>query len=473
MNNELLLPTEISIKDKKKTFIGKVVRTAIMANTKVMQVRTADAEDYYLVYYRKSFIFGDNLNTVTEGSFIDKAFQEGIVFETSHPMLSILIPKQTVTIPNRSKLFPQLQTHFSPQEIAYIATTLDSFFEKTALSKLIEQIYFDHKRNGKFMKAFQILQILSEFMPQLKSANERISSLEFSSYHDFYHSSNLPAILKKDPLYVQHYCFKNRTTPDVYTFLEEILKSNESYIEMIVLWLEKVRRFQQAEEIESYTRIARKFLTMEEWILILAEEKINPFQVLPEAKAIIEEIIKAGNYEEAATFLLKFMDDLPATYDSILKKLWENVDAEFVGSHLDHFISILQRQGNEENHKQSEAQVYQLIVSMLKGYDLKTVYDKLQPLQKVLPHSLIFRKLSKMVKMLEDPDRMMELGDYFAEFKQYDPAIDCYSWEMELKPQDPDPVWKIFKMYQQKGMANEAAAYQKVFAQLKEIQESV
>jgi tetratricopeptide (TPR) repeat protein len=75
-----------------------------------------------------------------------------------------------------------------------------------------------------------------------------------------------------------------------------------------------------------------------------------------------------------------------------------------------------------------------------------------------------------MVAMLEDPDHMMELGDHYVEFKQYDQAIDCYFWEMELNPQDPEPVWKICKMYQQKGMLKEAAEYQKVFSQLKSAQ---
>ena len=78
-----------------------------------------------------------------------------------------------------------------------------------------------------------------------------------------------------------------------------------------------------------------------------------------------------------------------------------------------------------------------------------------------------------MVELLEDPDRMMELGDYYAEFKQFDKAIDCFFWEMELQPQNPSPVWKISKMYQSKGMVKEAAAYQKIYEQLKSNQETV
>ena len=67
----------------------------------------------------------------------------------------------------------------------------------------------------------------------------------------------------------------------------------------------------------------------------------------------------------------------------------------------------------------------------------------------------------------ENPDRMMELGDAYMEFKQFDQAIECYFWEMELRPQDPEPVLQICKCYQQKGMWSEAEVYQKIFTQLK------
>lgn len=473
MNKDRISPAELSIKDKKKTAKWQVIRVATFARSKVIHAKGAENENVYLIYYRNSLIMGDQLKEVTAGSFIDKAFHDGIVIESPHLIRSVLIPKQPVTIPNRNKVLSQLQEHYSPQEFAYIATTLDSFFPKDQLANLIDQIYFHYRRNGNFKKAFQILQILTEFMPAFKSAKERFSSRDYSSYHDLYHSASLPAIFQKDPLYVELYCCKNRFDPEIRSILEEIFKSQGCYDAVILLWLEKVAKSGKAEAVEDYTRMALKFVTMEEWVDILGQSKINPFQVLSEAKPVIENMIQKGNYEKAALSLMNFIDDLPASYDSVLKRLWENLDAEFVVAHLEDFIAILRQQVNEENQNQPESQIFQLVVSMLKGYDLKTVYEKLLPLKKVLPHSRVMNKLGKMVGLQEDPDRMMELGDDYAEFKQYDEAIECYSWEMELNPQDPDPVWKICKMYQQKGMVAEAAAYQKVFAQLKNNQETI
>lgn len=471
MDKKPMMPTDISIKDKKHNVKGTVLRAAIFARSKVFEVITDDQERYYLNYYRNSLIFGGKLDRVEEGTFIDKVFQEGIMIESPHPILCALIPQVTINIPNKSTLFSQLQLHYSPQEMVYILTTLDSFFEKELLIKTIDNVYFDFRRNGKFLKSFQVIQMLTEFSPGLKSAKERVASHEFSSYHHFYQTSSLPEILSKDPLYVELHCFKNRTNPDERILLEEIICKQDS-VDQLLLWLETAEKHKETKSIEKYTGIALRLVTMEEWMLIIGKININPFQVLPDSKAAIQKILQTGNYEKAALYLLNFIDDLPASYDAIIRLIWEKSDPNFVIAHFDEFIKLLQHLPHAEKTKQLEHKAFQFAEILLKEYDLKTVHEKLIPIQKVIPDLEVIRKISKMVELLEDPDRMMELGDYYAEFKQFDQAIDCFFWEMELQPQNPSPVRKISKMYQLKGMINEASAYQKIFAQLKSNQET-
>ncbi|HEY2421943.1 MAG TPA: hypothetical protein VGI04_11020 [Neobacillus sp.] len=466
MTKELIMATEVSIKDKKQSVKGKVNRVAVYARNKVIEVTTDDDESFYLIYYKNSLIFGGKLDRVEEETFIAKAFSEGIVIEQSHPIITALIPQLSITIPNKNKLFGQLQTHFSLQEMAYIVTTLDSFFEKEQLIEIIDKVFFHFRRAGNFMTAFQVIQILFDFSPTLKSAKDRLNSQEFNTYHDFYHSSSLPSILKKDPLFVELHCFKNRSNPDERVLLAAILSKQDGLVGLL-LWLENAAVLQDAKSIENYTDIALRFVTMEEWMLILGKVKINPFRMLPNALSIIEKMIKKGNYEEAALCLLNFIDDLPAAYDASLMAIWENLDSRFVISHLNEFIALLQHLPHDEKLQQSEQKILQLAVNLLNEHDLPFVQEKLLPIQTLLPHSEVISKINKMSELIEDPDRMMELGEYYSEFRQFDHAIDCFFWEMELKPQDPSPVQKISKIYQNKGMVKEAAAYQKIYTQLK------
>jgi tetratricopeptide (TPR) repeat protein len=471
MDKELIMLTEILIKDKKQIVRGKVNRVAVFASSKVIEVITANNERFYLIYYKNSLIYGGKLDKVDEETFINKAFSEGILIEASNPILTALIPHQSVAIPNKNKLFAQLQIHFSLPEMAYIATTLDSFFEKEQLIEIIDKVYFHFRRAGNFIMAFQVIQILCGFSPTLKSAKDRLESQEFNSYHDFYLSSSLAAILIKDPLFVELHCFKNRANPDERNVLEEIFSKQDCLVELL-LWLENVERLQKAESIEKYTDIALRFITMEEWMLILGQVNINPFRELPDAVTLIKKILQKGNYQKAALCLLNFIDDLPTSYDAVLRIIWENSDAEFVLLHLDNFIPLLQQLNYVEKPMQIEQKIFQLAVILLEEDGLKSVHEKLLPIQTVLPRSEVIRKINEMVELLEDPDRMMALGNYYLEFKQLDKAIDCFFWEMELQPQNPSPVQKISKIYQAKGMIQEAAAYQKIYTQLKSNQET-
>jgi tetratricopeptide (TPR) repeat protein len=471
MDKNQIMPTEITIKDKKHIVKGNVIRTAVFARSKIIEVSTANHESYYLIFYKKSLIFGGKLNQAEEGTFISKAIDEGIIIESPHPILRALTHEVTFTIPNKNSLFSQLQLHYTPQEMVYILTTLDSFFEKEQLIKTIDKIFFHFKRNGKFMKSFQVIQMLADFAPTLKSAQERLTSLDFSSYNHFYDSSSLPSILTKDPLYVELHCFKNRTNPHERILLAEII-SKEDDLAALLLWLENAEKLNETKSIEKYTSIALRFVTMEEWMSVLAQFNINPFQALPDSKSIIKKMLQVGHYEKAALCILDYIDNLPSSYDSILLIIWEQSDPKFVIAHFDQFIQIMQHLPDEEKTKQVEQKVFQFAEVLLKEHELKTVYEKLIQIQKIIPGLAVVRKISDMVGLLENPDRMMELGDYYAEFNQFDQAIDCFFWEMELQPQNPVPVRKISKMYQSKGMVQEAAAYQKVFAQLKRNQET-
>lgn len=467
MNNELILPIYITIQEKNKQSTGKVMQAVVFSRCTFINVQTELNENYYLIYYNHTFIYGGKVETVAKGTCIDKLEKIGIILHADHPFLSALIPSETAIIPNKNKLFAHLQNHYSSQEVAYILTTLDSFFPKEQLTTLMYKIFFHYRRNGNYNKAFPIIQILVDFDPDLHSAREIKNSLDFHAYKTFYNSSSLATIQEKDPLFVEWHCFKNRFLPDEQNILADGLRKQNAFLEMVLLWMEKVEKHNQADSIETYTSMALQFISMEKWILTLSYLNINPFQALPNTKTIIDKLLKAERYETAALCVLNFLDDLPPSYDDILHTLWKQLDATFIADHVDTFMLMIQQLVLNDDDNQSEQKLIELISRLLETYDLKTVHEKLLPIQKAVPHSLIIQKLHKMIALSEDPDAMMELGQYYAEFKQYDEAIECFSWEMELHPDDPTPISRLSKMYQNKGMAKDAMAYHQVYEQLK------
>jgi hypothetical protein len=311
MNNELIMPIEISIKEKKKQFKGKVIKAVVFSRCTILEVQTSISESYYLMYYKNSLIYGEKLEKVEEGSFIDQASKTGIVLPENHPLLSAIILSKTASIPHKNKLFSHLQQQYSLQEVAYIATTLDSYFSKEYVTKVIYKIFFHYRRNGNFSKAFQIIQILTDFAPDLDSAREIKNSLDFYSYKEFYKSSSLPVIQQKDPFLVECYCFKHRFHSDEHAFLEDLLWKRDSFLEIVLLWMERVEKLSKMDSIEKYTSIALQCIPMEKWVLTLMYLKINPFQVIPHTKSMIDKMLQENHYETVALYVLEFLDDLP------------------------------------------------------------------------------------------------------------------------------------------------------------------
>ena len=471
MSNELVLPIEIVLKEKKKMIKGQVIRAVLFSRFKTIEIRTSLNESYFLIYYKNSFIYGGLVENVETGSFIDKSSHEGMVLTSHHPFLKVLIPQETIMIPNKHKLFSYLPKQYSPQEVAYIATTLDSFFTKDQLIKVIDNIFFYYRRNGNFFKAFQIIRIIKDFAPELSLAGDSIHSHDFHTYDDFYKNSPLPIIYKKDPLFVELHCFENRMNIDEFNPLEELLRNQGYFLELLLLWMERVEKFHKVSSIEEYSSLGLQFVTMEQWVLTLCYLNINPFRKFSSTKRVMDKLVQDGHYERAASYLLNFIEDLPASYRDTLKEVWEKLDAEFIVSHLDAFIIGIQQIGQEKGQLQTEQKLSHLVMKLLESFDLKTVHEKLQPIQRIFPQSPVIQKVQHMTNLVEDPDHMMELGQYYAEFKQYDEAIECFSWEMELRPDDTLPVHYLSKMYQNMGMVEEAASYQQIYNQLKRNQE--
>lgn len=471
MSNELTMPTKISFKSNRVMVDGEVVQAAIFASFMAAEVQTELNEKYYLIFYKNTPIFGEQLEKVQKGSFIDKVLNEGIILDKKHPLLPVLIPSTALAIPAKSKLFNHLKRNYSLLEIPCIAAALDSFFSPEQIAKLIDNIFFHYRRNGSFYKAFQSIHILSSLSPSLGKFNERLQSREYSSYSSFYTTSSLSAIQKKDPLYAEFHCFMNRKNAEHSQMLEKIMNNEERYAEGLLLWMDDKRNL-TAESVKSQTELALKYIPLENWIQALSYAEINPYKWVPEARTFIEGLMREGQYEKAAVYLFPFIEELPGEFHQVLNEIWKQVDAEFVSSHLDEFLLLHQQVAQENDPKQMEQKMLQLVTKLMEGHDLKTVCEKLKPIQMKFPHSIIIRKINKMAALIENPDRMMELGQFYADFNQYDQAIECFFWEMELNPADPAPVRLLCKMYQHKGMVNEASAYQQIYTQLRSDEET-
>lgn len=466
MREEDSQPMVISIKEKKKVIEGELVRTAIFAQSKIAEMAVSGSSFYYAVFYKNALIYGDVLARIEDHSFINQAFTKGLVIEAPHPALMLTAPEQPLSMPNKKKLFGELQDHYSFQEIAYIATTLDAFFTKEQLIDIIHKILSHLKRSGKHFKAFQVSRILTSFEPEEDPGQNQLTPHEFQTYADIY-NTDLTTLQQKDPFHLEQYCFRHRTQETYRDFLIDTLKEEARYAEAILLWLEAVENGKNPDSIETYTDMAQQIIPFQTWLQILAHAGINPFYHLPEkTAAFLETTMAEGQTEESLPLLFPYLNQLPTRFESLLPSLCTQLDPPFIWQHLDELHPLLDIISTNGDKETIESIIYRLTAYLFEHNDLPTVQQNLTPLRDLFPESPTLHKIAHMLTLSEDPDQMMALGKYYVAFEQWDEAIDCFSWEMEMHPEAPTPVWHLSKMYQHKGMTQEAEVYQKFYAQL-------
>jgi len=102
------------------------------------------------------------------------------------------------------------------------------------------------------------------------------------------------------------------------------------------------------------------------------------------------------------------------------------------------------------------------VIALLKTHEINFINEWLQPFKDNFKSLPIFKKTDTIQQLSNDLDQMQTLGELYYEFSQFEKAIECFSWEMELKPTDPKPIQWIAKLYRERGMIYEADTYRQL-----------
>lgn len=114
----------------------------------------------------------------------------------------------------------------------------------------------------------------------------------------------------------------------------------------------------------------------------------------------------------------------------------------------------------------SDVLLNKCLICLLAQYELTDVHDWLEPLREVCGQLDVIQKFDRIYKMSEDLENMQPLGELYFEFKQWNQALDCFSMESELKPDEARPLKWLSKTYLEMGLKDESEAYQKMYVNL-------
>lgn len=449
---------QVILYKNKEVITLKMTRINFYLRSKIIEAWSAEGQVYYLFFYKNTFLTACKAKRIKLRSFIEDSFKKGITFEPPHPIaLRSVHSTQPYKVPDSKQLLKKLHNHFSPYEKAFILTFFESFFPKKELYKQIQEIYYHFRRNGQMFASYQIIRILHEFAPKNSWAKQTANLIEYTKYSSLYREySN--ELLNKDVISGERLLYNMREKKNYLDLLKSSLLADGCVLDAAALAIE---HFLATPEKSSYQILLERLhmvFSEEEVCEILSDlsSKRPGFPMLQ--KDLLEKLLNLHRYEEATRLLAE--GELPPSalshkaFDSIV----ELILFEAPGIHYERLNTFLIPLVHSDPEK-AEKVITKCVVLLMKEYDIDYVVNWLAPIKACNPSLSIFEKVEHMKNFKDDPDKQLDLGKLYYEFKLFDQALDCFSWEMELDAANPMPVEWLAKIYKEMGLEHESQAY--------------
>ncbi|MFB5661084.1 hypothetical protein [Alteribacillus sp. HJP-4] len=450
------------VSDRKKNITVKAERMAIYMQSTIVEASADNRQSYYLIFYKNDFLIAIKAASVNRRSFLEKAFKKGMRFSGNHPLMENLLSSSPVyMVKSLPSFMEKLPSRYSSYEAAYIFTFFDAFLTKKHIFKEIQSIYFQYRRNGQLFGSYRMIQLLKQYVPKHSWLKQLMADASFDRFSELY-TQQPSLLLTDDPLYAERMMFKKRSDGDNASALQQIYSKENRIVELMALLITEMKRRPSMKVYREITERLPVYFSDTQRLKIFE----NLYKQSPQFSALQEDLIHSylnGDHPEKAVSLMT------SARTSLTAEQLEKIAVSLKHSQFDKDKHILSHANKviiqlfDAHPEHAEDLLKKCIISMLQHYDFKYIFDWMAPIQKASPNSPIFAQVMKMEGLANDPEKQLQLGELYYAFKQFDLAIECFSWEMELKSSDPKPVLWLSKAYYEKGMEQESKAYREMY----------
>ncbi|MGM0904736.1 MAG: hypothetical protein ACQEXB_27200 [Bacillota bacterium] len=421
----------------------------------------AKNEVYYLFFYKSKYLTTCKAKRLRRNSYIEHAFKDGLVFEAPHPIIhKLLSPNTPYKITTFNPLVKKIEKLYSKHERAWILTFFESFYPKKDLFHEISSIFYEYRRNGQMFLGYRIVRILNDFAPNHSLVKELTSSLLFNKYAELYNQVS-EKLVEKDPIFAEKLLFAQRENPQRFHQLVQCYEKDSRSLELIALYYERLTTIPSNDSYRPFLKLLNQTFYEHETVSILEKLNLKIPAYLPLQQELFNYYVKIHKVEEVFHLVNQQEFHLnkseSRTFGSILDELDfqdEFIKPEMLRSLLKTVIKFFPDRVEEFLNKS--------VVTLLNAHELAFIKEWLAPFKESHSQLPLFKKIDVMQKFNDDLDHMQTLGELYVEFKQLEKAIECFCWEMELKPNDPKPLQWLAKVYQDKGMDQEADAFRQL-----------
>ncbi|MFD1361765.1 hypothetical protein [Lentibacillus salinarum] len=442
-----------------------VQRVVLYRQAEIIEALSDQNNMYYLFFYKHDFLTAAKATKLRHRSFIASAFKQGMVFDAPHPFIDVLLSENhPCRITRFDSLLKKLDNHYTPQEKACILTFFESFISKKRLFNEIKSIFYIYRRNGQNFLGYRIVRILMDFAPGHDFVKQLSGDRRFREYADLYHHKSAD-ILAQDPIFTEKVLYAEKDKDHYFEQLIPFLDEASRWMDMMALYGNRLTENPSKKNYDPLIKLLDEHLNKQHTMQMLE----SLYRQLPHYAPLKQDLLKKYIDLNQLENVLNILDDsdvkLDASQSESINDMLEQLDLETL-SLTSKQLQTLFKLTIDLTPKTAEHFIHQYVAQLMNTYEPSVIKKLLKPFIESRAVHPVYLKMDALVTYNDDLDQMQLLGELYYEFSQRDQAIECFSWEMELKPEDPKPLKWLAKVYQELGMKQEAAAYRQLCVNL-------
>ncbi|WP_227939386.1 tetratricopeptide repeat protein [Alkalihalobacillus deserti] len=455
-------PTEWTLSTNKGIVTIQGQKLTLFQQCKIIECRGSDNHQYLLFFYKDDFLTVQPLVEFDQASFLGQVEKKGCHLATPNPLFSKLLPSSSILkITPLNQLLSKIDKNYSPEETALIFSYFDSYIPAEKLEELLKNFFFTYRRNGKLLAAYRLAMVL---LSRGYKQDWIVSTTKHPDYANMssYYQKPLSNLLANDPIYVEQQYFLDLNTN--YNLLMTLYSKQNRSIDSIIIHTSNWLKQQDASSYLDLIQFVSTYFSEDEVLLFL--HTLLPY-ASPKSglhQDVYKRLVEKNEYETAVNLLFAFSFPLSDAETDQFPVIFEQVPFSSLDLSLemisDRMFPLLKKQP-----LMLEKILHTALPEFLKHHSLTDIHLWLQPVQtqKELP---TIKKISDMISLMNDPDRQLDLGFHYYDLKQYDKAIDCFNWEMELNPTQIEPIQWLAKSYRKLGKLEEVKTYHSLISQM-------
>ncbi len=444
--------TTIQLMHNKKTMRFNVVQMTIYKQAKIVEATGQKNQSYHLFFYKDRYINAKKTTSIQLQSFLKNALQYGHTFAADHPLTKALLNEENAyRLTSNNQMVQKLTNKLNETEMLYVLAMFDNYVNEKKIEALCKKTFYNYRRNGQLKKAFRILANYVQIRPHDTFAKDMLHHFDFQKFKDQYQDIDQLTIEWSDPLYLESVYFEqNFPDPVINSVIQQYHIDNRKFDQLFLIYI----KCSSLKAVAKLDGLAQELLSLQDQI-VLWEEVLAEY---PEPKEIIEKLVKLNGYQ---AILRHYLHHNEAIEDhELFEKALESVSTDQLAEDYQPLLQTLVTV-YKDDAAQLERVLHLTIKKLLQHLPLKEIITSLKDTE--LP---IMQKLRKMEKLTDNPDQQFALGEIYFDLEQYDQAIACFEWEMELTPDDPAPIQYLYKSYLAKGDKEQANTYKQLMVNI-------